>query len=72
MPNSRFGAVCRANGTVSGEGDAVVDVDCTSSAFTQSLKLRGRFAPDEGNAIVVGRLVYTSNAGTTGDAIFRP
>lgn len=71
LPASRFGAVCRANGTVSGTGDALIDVDCSSSAFTQSLKLKGRFAPDEGDGVVIGRLVYSSNGGT-GDAIFRP
>lgn len=71
LPASRFSAVCRANGTMGSTGDASVDVDCSSSAFNQSLKLRGRFAPDEGGSAVVGRMVYTSNAGT-GDAIFRP
>jgi hypothetical protein len=62
--------VCRANGTMGTDGDATIQIFCSTSGFTQvSINATGRFEAPPGTTDVTGHMRYITSQGGTGDLV---
>jgi serine protease Do len=68
---TRGGLQCRANGEIDSDGAAWINIACSNAGTSYlSWQLAGRFAPEQGGAIYVGRLSYANLNNGPGEAVF--
>jgi serine protease Do len=64
----RGSTLCRVTGSVASDGDAFMDIACSSGGYTQTnIRAAGKFEPEPGTAEVVGRTRYSFATGATGE-----
>ena len=73
QPTSSRGTVlCRANGSVATDGDALIDIVCSTGGFSQiNIRATGKFQPESGTTDVVGRTTYSLNSGRSGELVWQ-
>jgi serine protease Do len=73
QPNTVRGTLlCRANGSVNVDGDALMSIGCSTGGMTSvNLRAAGKFEPEPGTSDVVGRTHYSGANGQTGELTWR-
>ena len=66
--SGRGSTLCRVTGSIATDGDAQMDISCSSGGPSQTnIRATGKFEPEPGTSEVVGRTRYSFATGGTGE-----